>query len=179
MHRLPDGEVALKLNVLVRSRGVPERGDQDDPYAGTAPKPNTYAERWIRTLRVDYLDRIRILGRRQPEHALRIYCRHHNEQRPHRALRLQRPDGRDPTPLNAPYRLHRRDLLGGLIPNTKPLREFANRYARAGGSGAGARTRTSLRRARPARLRFRPCARRAAPRGLGAPAEAPRGPRTP
>jgi hypothetical protein len=56
MHRLPDGEVALKLNVLVRSRGVPERGDQDDPYAGTAPKPNTYAERWIRTLRVDCLD---------------------------------------------------------------------------------------------------------------------------
>jgi hypothetical protein len=33
----------------------------------------------------------------------------------HRALRLQPPDGRDPTPLNATDRLRRRDLLGGLI----------------------------------------------------------------
>jgi hypothetical protein len=34
---------------------------------------------------------------------------------PHRGLRLQPPDGREPTPLNATDRLRRRDLLGGLI----------------------------------------------------------------
>jgi hypothetical protein len=50
-----------------------------------------------------------------PAHVLRIYRRHYNEHRPHRALRLQPPDGRDPTPLNATDRLHRHDLLGGLI----------------------------------------------------------------
>jgi putative transposase len=46
---------------------------------------------------------------------LRIYRRHYNEHRPHRALRLQPPEGRDPRPLNATDRLRRRDLLGGLI----------------------------------------------------------------
>jgi hypothetical protein len=38
-----------------------------------------------------------------------------NEHRPHRALRLRPPNGRDPTPLHTADRLPRRDLLGGLI----------------------------------------------------------------
>jgi hypothetical protein len=37
------------------------------------------------------------------------------EHRPHRALRLLPPSGRDPTPSTAPAGLRRRDLLGGLI----------------------------------------------------------------
>jgi putative transposase len=80
-----------------------------------APNANAYAERWIRNLRADCLDRILILGRRHLEHVLRIYRRHYNDHRPHRALRLQPPDGRDPTPLDATDRVCRRDLLGGLI----------------------------------------------------------------
>jgi putative transposase len=80
-----------------------------------APNANAYAERWVRTLRADCLDRILIFGRRHLEHVLRIYRRHYNEHRPHRALRLQPPEGRDPRPLNATDRLRRRDLLGGLI----------------------------------------------------------------
>jgi hypothetical protein len=80
-----------------------------------APNANAHAERWVRTLRADCLDRILILGRRHLEHVLRIYRRHYNEHRPHRALRLLPPNGRDPTPLNATDRLRRHDLLGGLI----------------------------------------------------------------
>jgi len=80
-----------------------------------APNANAHAERWVRTLRADCLDRILILGRRHLEHVLRIYRRHYNEHRPHRALDLFPPNGRDPTPLNAAHRLQRRDLLGGLI----------------------------------------------------------------
>jgi putative transposase len=80
-----------------------------------APNANAHAERWVRTLRADCLDRILILGRRHLERVLRIYRRHYNEHRPHRALRLLPPNGRDPTPLNAAARLHRRNLLGGLI----------------------------------------------------------------
>ena len=80
-----------------------------------APNANAHAERWVRTLRADCLDRILILGRRHLEHVLRVYRRHYNEHRPHRALDLLPPNGRDPTPLNAPDRLQRRDLLGGLI----------------------------------------------------------------
>ena len=76
---------------------------------------NAFAERWVRTVRADCLDRILILGRRHLEHVLRAYRQHYNEHRPHRALRLMPPDGRDPTPLEPTARLHRRDLLGGLI----------------------------------------------------------------
>jgi putative transposase len=80
-----------------------------------APNANAHAERWVRTVRADCLDRILILGRRHLEHVLHVYRRHYNEHRPHRALRLLPPDGRDPTPLTAPGGLRRRDLLGGLI----------------------------------------------------------------
>ena len=80
-----------------------------------APNANAFAERWVRTIRADCLDRIVILGRSHLEHVLRVYRRHYNEHRPHRALDLFPPNGRDPTPLEAPDRLQRRDLLGGLI----------------------------------------------------------------
>jgi putative transposase len=80
-----------------------------------APNANAFAERWVRTVRADCLDHILILGRRHLEHVLRVYRRHYNEHRPHRALRLLPPCGRDPTPGTAPAGLHRHDLLGGLI----------------------------------------------------------------
>jgi putative transposase len=81
-----------------------------------APNANPYAERWVRTVRVDCLDRILVLGRRHLEHVLRVYRRHYNEHRPHRALGLQPPEGRIPVrqaPTNV--RVRRLDLLGGLI----------------------------------------------------------------
>ena len=80
-----------------------------------APNANAHAERWVRTVRTDCLDRILIFGQRHLEHVLRVYRRHYNGHRPHRALRLMPPDRPDPTPLNATARLSRRDLLGGLI----------------------------------------------------------------
>jgi putative transposase len=80
-----------------------------------APNANAFAERWVRTVRTDCLDRLFILGRRHLEHVLRAYRCHYNEHRPHRALQLLPPNGRDPTPLKAPADLRRRDLLGGLI----------------------------------------------------------------
>jgi putative transposase len=80
-----------------------------------APNANAYAERWVHTLRADCLDRILILGRRHLEHVLRVYRRHYNEHRPHRALHLLPPSGRDPMPLTAHADVRRRDLLAGLI----------------------------------------------------------------
>jgi putative transposase len=61
-----------------------------------APNANAFAERWIRTVRAECLDRILILGRRHLERVLRVYRRHYNEHRPHRALQLLPPHGRDP-----------------------------------------------------------------------------------
>ena len=81
-----------------------------------APNANAHAERWVRTVRADCLDRILIVGRRHLERVLRVNVRHYNEHRPHRALGLVPPDRSAPVPpATLPLRVHRRDLLGGLI----------------------------------------------------------------
>jgi putative transposase len=56
-----------------------------------APNANANAERWVRTLRADCLNRILILGRRHLEHVLGVYRKHYNEHRPHWTLTFSRP----------------------------------------------------------------------------------------
>jgi putative transposase len=69
-------------------------------------------------------DRLLIFSRRQLEHVLRVYTRHYNQHRPHRALAFQPPEQADgnPAPLRAPPypQLNRKDLLGGLIHEYEP-----------------------------------------------------------
>ena len=86
-----------------------------------APNANAYAERWVGSVRHECLDRLLIFNRRQLETVLRVYVRHDNEQRPHRALALQAPD-HPPTTFTtrgdvagSAIAIRRRDLLGGLI----------------------------------------------------------------
>ena len=82
-----------------------------------APKARAHAERWVGSVRRECLDRLLILGRRHLKYVLDAYIRHFNEHRPHRALG-QRPPLRHEQPLAevAEFdRVHRRDLLGGLI----------------------------------------------------------------
>jgi putative transposase len=88
------------------------------PYQ--APTANAHLERWIGTVRRECLDRILILGRRQLTHVLRVYARHYNEQRPHRALSLRPPDPADAPavrgdPIHVAASIRRRDLPGGLL----------------------------------------------------------------
>jgi putative transposase len=85
-----------------------------------APNANAYAERWVGSVRRECLDRLLIFGRCQLEHVLRVYIRHFNQMRPHRALDLRPPDrgnGSDPSPTTRlhPLQVRRRDLLGGLL----------------------------------------------------------------
>src|SRR6266511_5814985 len=84
-----------------------------------APNANAHAERWVGSVRRECLDRLLIVSRRQLEHVLRVYARHYNQHRPHRALALRPPEraDRDPKLLRAPPypQLNRTDLLGGLI----------------------------------------------------------------
>ena len=56
-----------------------------------ARNANAHTERWVGSVRRECLDRILIIGRRQLEHALRVYVRHYNGGRPHRALHLKPP----------------------------------------------------------------------------------------
>jgi len=86
-----------------------------------APRAGAHAERWVESLRREYLDRLLILGRGHLERVFRVYAQHYN--RPHRSL-AQRPPLAKPPPIDEPPRrnellqldrLHRRDRLGGLL----------------------------------------------------------------
>jgi len=86
-----------------------------------APNAKAHIERWVGSARRECLDRILIFNRCQLGRVLRVYVRHYNERRPHRALHLHAPD----PPLTMPSTrgdpaasataIRRRDLLGGLI----------------------------------------------------------------
>jgi len=85
-----------------------------------APNANAHIERWVGSVRRECLDRLLIFNRRQLERSLRVYVRHYNQQRPHRALALKAPD---PPPVDltrggragSAMAIRRRHLLGGLI----------------------------------------------------------------
>jgi putative transposase len=83
-----------------------------------APNANAHAERWIPTVRAEYLDWLLIMGRGHLEQVLRVYVEHYNRHRAHRALQLQAPDPAAGLTIMDEDReggVHRRDLLGGLL----------------------------------------------------------------
>jgi putative transposase len=85
-----------------------------------APRANAFAERWVRSVRHELLDRTLIWNRRQLEDLLGEYVAHYNEHRPHRALEQRAPDD---TSMPAPAELSmitRRATCGGLINQYRP-----------------------------------------------------------
>jgi transposase InsO family protein len=107
-----DSKFSRAFDEIFRSEGI------EVIWPMKAPNANAFAERWVRTVRNECLDRIFILGRRHLEAVLRVYTNHYNEHRPHRALQLAPPDGShatDERDTRATAALRRDDLLGGLI----------------------------------------------------------------
>jgi len=80
-----------------------------------SPKANAYAERWVRTVRTEILDRTLILGRRHLDRVLSRSTSHYNSHRPHRGIGLAPPQARgadSPTIRRGP--IHRREVLPGI-----------------------------------------------------------------
>jgi len=81
-----------------------------------APRANAFAERFVRTVRIECLDWLLVRNERHLERVLVEFVDHYNEARPHRGIDLEVP---------APYtskalfddtsRITRVDRLGGLI----------------------------------------------------------------
>jgi putative transposase len=88
-----------------------------------APRANAFAERRVRTIRRECLDRILIYDTKHVLAVLPEYLAHYNQHRPHQG-RGQRPPDRDtlPTPVTDldAVRVRRRKVVHGLINEYEP-----------------------------------------------------------
>ncbi len=81
-----------------------------------SPRANAYAERWLRTMRTVFLDRMLILGRGHLERLLRKYVGRFNRQRPHRGIDLGVPAPASTIKMPPPSAIvDHHDVLGGFI----------------------------------------------------------------
>jgi putative transposase len=122
------GERAGQFRFLIRDRDTKYTSLFDEVFASEgievlrsppqAPRANAYAERWVRTVRRECLDRILIY---HPRHLLAVlaeFVEHYNEHRPHQSRDQHPPDATDAGPAVvdlARTRVRRRKILNGLI----------------------------------------------------------------
>jgi putative transposase len=84
------------------------------------PRMNSIMERWVRTCRRELLDRTLIWNERHLRQCLHQFELHHNEHRPHQAMRQAAPLRPVPEPITDPDRIayldiRRNDRLSGII----------------------------------------------------------------
>ncbi len=80
-----------------------------------APMANAYAERWVRTLRHELVDRTIIWNERQLRTLLLDYVDHYNQHRPHRSLDQASPGDTNAVMIDSDRPVLRRARCGGLI----------------------------------------------------------------
>jgi hypothetical protein len=78
-----------------------------------APTANAIAERWVRSVREECLDRVIILGERHLHHGLNEYLTYYNTRRPHQGIDQDSPLGLKSVAAEGP--IHSRNVLGGII----------------------------------------------------------------
>ncbi len=119
------GERASGFKFLIRDRDSKFTRAFDDVFSGNgtrviktpvrSPRANSFAERFVGTLRRECLDHVLILGQRHLRNVLAEYARHYNGHRPHQGLR-QEPPLRPPGQADdITARVERRQVLSGLI----------------------------------------------------------------
>jgi putative transposase len=81
------------------------------PYR--APNANAVAERWVRSVRTECLDRLPIVNERHLRRVVKEYTHYYNTSRPHQGLNRQTPIPFQQGSLQGV--IYFRDVLGGLI----------------------------------------------------------------
>jgi transposase InsO family protein len=81
------------------------------PYQ--APNANAYAERFVRSIKEECLDRLIPIGERHLRRAIGAYVAHYHQERNHQGIENELIAGA-PTP-GPTGRVHRRPRLGGLL----------------------------------------------------------------
>jgi putative transposase len=119
------GNQAGGFRFLIRDRDSKFTPAFDQVFAGKgtrviktpvrSPRANSFAERYVGTLRRECLDHMLICGERHLRGILAEYARHYNAHRPHQA-RQQRPPWREADQaIDVTARIERRQAVGGLI----------------------------------------------------------------
>ena len=119
------GERAARFEFLIRDRDSKFTAVFDEVFAGNgmriiktpvrSPRANSFAERYVGTLRRECLDHLLIYGERHLGRILAEYARHYNEHRPHQS-REQRPPLHEPgQTIDVTARIKRRQVVHGLI----------------------------------------------------------------
>ena len=119
------GERAERFRFLIRDRDSKFTAAFDDVFAGNgtrviktpvrSPRANSFAERFVGTLRRECLDHVLILGERHLRKVLAEYARHYNGHRPHQGLQQEPPLRQPGHAVDITARIERRQVLGGLI----------------------------------------------------------------
>jgi putative transposase len=119
------GERASRFKFLIRDRDSKLTAAFDDVFAGNgtrmiktpvrSPQANSFAERFVGTLRRECLDHVLILGQRHLREVLAEYARHYNGHRPHQSLQQEPPLRQPGHAVDITARIARRRVVGGLI----------------------------------------------------------------
>ncbi len=119
------GERAGRFRFLIRDRDGKFTTAFDDVFSGNgtrviktparAPRANSFAERFVGTLRRECLDHVLILGERHLREVLAEYARHYNGHRPHQGLQQEAPLRQPGHVVDITARTERRSVVGGLI----------------------------------------------------------------
>ncbi len=119
------GERASSFRFLIRDRDSKFTATFDAAFLdnGTrviktpvrSPRTNSYAERFVGTLRRECLDHVLIIGERHLREVLAEYARHYNEHRPHQGLQQEPPQREPGHAVDITARIERKQVIGGLI----------------------------------------------------------------
>jgi putative transposase len=119
------GQRTGRFRFLIRDRDGKFTAAFDDVFSGNgtrviktpvqAPRANSFAERFVGTLRRECLDHVLVLGEQHLRRVLAEFARHYNGHRPHQGLQQEAPLRQPGHAVDITARIERRSVVGGLI----------------------------------------------------------------